>query len=110
ASVLTVPAAFTRRTGEAHWHILQRARAVENGAFVISAAQGGRHENGRETYGHSLIVSPWGEVLAEAGTEPEVILAEIDLAAVDDARARIPTLDHDRAFAPASPASERQAS
>ncbi len=110
AEVLTVPAAFTKRTGAAHWHILQRARAVENGAFVISAAQGGLHENGRETYGHSLIVSPWGEVLAEADTEPGVILAEIDLAGVADARARIPTLSHDRPFAQPSPLQERRAS
>src|SRR5690606_14182235 len=66
AEVLTVPAAFTRQTGEAHWHVLQRARAIENGAIVIAAAQGGKHEDGRETYGHSLIVDPWGRVLAEA--------------------------------------------
>ena len=66
AAALTAPAAFTRQTGEAHWHVLQRARAIENGAFVISAAQAGRHADGRETFGHSIIVSPWGEVLAEA--------------------------------------------
>ncbi|SFI28311.1 carbon-nitrogen hydrolase family protein [Methylobacterium brachiatum] len=99
AEILTAPACFTRQTGEAHWHILQRARAIETGAFVISAAQGGVHEDGRETFGHSLIVDPWGRVLADAGgAEPGVILAEIDLAQVADARARIPALQHGRAF------------
>ncbi|MGF7158498.1 putative amidohydrolase [Rhodoligotrophos appendicifer] len=98
ASVLTVPAAFTRQTGEAHWHILLRARAIENGAFVIAPAQGGTHDSGRETYGHSLIVSPWGDVLAEAGTEPGVILAEVDMAAVRQARGRVPSLTHGRRF------------
>ncbi|SFL67849.1 carbon-nitrogen hydrolase family protein [Methylobacterium pseudosasicola] len=99
AEILTAPACFTRQTGEAHWHILQRARAIETGAFVISAAQGGVHEDGRETYGHSLIIDPWGRVLADAGgSEPGVILAEIDLAQVADARARIPALQHARAF------------
>jgi predicted amidohydrolase len=99
AEVLTAPACFTRQTGEAHWHVLQRARAIETGSFVISAAQGGRHEDGRETFGHSLIVDPWGRVIADAGgSEPGVILAEIDLAQVSDARARIPSLKHGRAF------------
>ncbi|QEE37649.1 MULTISPECIES: carbon-nitrogen hydrolase family protein [unclassified Methylobacterium] len=99
AEVLTAPACFTRQTGEAHWHILQRARAIESGAFMISAAQGGIHEDGRETFGHSMIVDPWGRVLADAGgSEPGVILAEIDLAQVADARARIPALQHTRAF------------
>jgi deaminated glutathione amidase len=98
AGVLTIPSCFTRQTGEAHWHVLQRARAVENGAFVIAAAQGGKHEDGRETYGHSLIVDPWGRVLAEGGTQPGVILAEIDLALVADARQRIPSLQHGRPF------------
>jgi deaminated glutathione amidase len=99
AEVLTAPACFTRQTGEAHWHVLQRARAIETGSFVISAAQGGRHEDGRETFGHSLIVDPWGRVLADAaGAEPGVILAEIDLAQVADARARIPSLQHGRPF------------
>ncbi|KMO39970.1 amidohydrolase [Methylobacterium variabile] len=97
AEILSAPAAFTRQTGEAHWHVLQRARAIETGSFMISAAQGGRHEDGRETYGHSLIVDPWGRVLAEAdGAEPGVILAEIDMALVADARARIPALRHAR--------------
>lgn len=98
ASVLSAPACFTRQTGEAHWHVLHRARAIETGSFMISAAQGGRHEDGRETYGHSLIVDPWGRVLAEAGMEPGVILAEIDLDAVEAARGRIPALKHGRDF------------
>lgn len=99
ATVLTAPACFTRQTGEAHWHILQRARAIETGSFMISAAQGGRHEDGRETFGHSLIVDPWGRILADAeGDAPGIILAEIDLARVADARARIPTLAHARPF------------
>jgi deaminated glutathione amidase len=100
ARVLTAPAAFTRKTGEAHWHVLQRARAIENGAYMISAAQAGRHEDGRETFGHSLIVGPWGEVLAEAGGEGEaVILADIDGQASQDAQARIPSLKNERPFA-----------
>ncbi|MCJ2070346.1 carbon-nitrogen hydrolase family protein [Methylobacterium sp. J-030] len=99
AEVLTAPACFTRQTGAAHWHVLQRARAIETGAFVISAAQGGVHEDGRETFGHSIIVDPWGRILADAGgDEPGVVLAEIDLAQVADARARIPSLKHGRAF------------
>lgn len=99
ATVMTAPACFTRQTGEAHWHILQRARAIETGSFMISAAQGGRHEDGRETFGHSLIIDPWGRILAEAeGDAPGIILAEIDLARVADARARIPTLSHARCF------------
>lgn len=98
ASVLTAPACFTRQTGEAHWHILQRARAIETGSFMISAAQGGLHEDGRESYGHSLIVDPWGRILAEGGTEPGVIFAEIDLTLVDDARARVPALRNARPF------------
>jgi predicted amidohydrolase len=98
AVLLGAPACFTRQTGEAHWSILQRARAIETGSFMISAAQGGRHEDGRETYGHSIIVDPWGRVLAEAGTEPGLILARIDVAEVERARARIPTLRHTREF------------
>ena len=97
AEVLTVPAAFTRQTGEAHWHVLQRARAIENGAFVIAAAQGGLHEDGRETYGHSIVVDPWGRVVAEAeGDEPSVLIAEIDTAAVHAARGKIPNLRNAR--------------
>ncbi len=99
AAFIAIPAAFTQVTGAAHWHVLVRARAIETGAFVFAAAQGGRHENGRETYGHSLVVSPWGDVLAEAGTEPGVIVADIDPAQVALARSRIPALRHDRAFA-----------
>ncbi len=98
AFMLSVPSAFTETTGKAHWHVLLRARAIENGAFVIAPAQGGTHANGRKTYGHSLIVAPWGEVLAEAGTEPGVIVADIDPALAGDARARIPNLKHDRPF------------
>ncbi|GJD31876.1 Deaminated glutathione amidase [Methylobacterium adhaesivum] len=99
ASILTAPACFTQQTGEAHWHVLHRARAIETGSFMISAAQGGHHEDGRDTYGHSLIVDPWGRVLADAGgNAPGVILAEIDLARVADARARIPALQHARPF------------
>ena len=98
AAILAVPSAFTRQTGEAHWHTLLRARAIETGSYVLAAAQGGRHENGRETYGHSLIVSPDGEVLAEAGVEPGVIHAHIALSVVDEFRRRIPSLQHDRVF------------
>lgn len=98
AGYLSVPSAFTKPTGEAHWHVLLRARAIETGCFVFAPAQGGSHENGRETYGHSLIIDPWGEVLAEAGTDPCVILAEIDPARIDEARSRIPSLTHDRAI------------
>ncbi|WP_454918045.1 carbon-nitrogen hydrolase family protein [Xanthobacter sediminis] len=98
AKVLTVPSAFTRATGEAHWHILLRARAIENGAYVLAAAQGGKHENGRETYGHSLIVDPWGRVIAEGGSDPGVLLAEIDMKEVASARARIPSLTNGRRF------------
>ena len=93
AEVFCVPAAFTRQTGRAHWKTLLAARAIECGAFVIAAAQGGAHEDGRETFGHSLIVSPWGDILAEAkGDEPGVILAEIDPLRVKRARAQIPSL------------------
>lgn len=99
AFLFTIPSAFTVPTGNAHWHVLQRARAIENGAFVIAPAQGGTHANGRKTYGHSLIVSPWGEVLAEAGTEPGVIVADIDPALAAEARAKVPNLQHDREFA-----------
>ena len=98
AKLFTVPSAFTVPTGQAHWHVLLRARAIETGSFVLAAAQGGKHESGRETYGHSLIVSPWGEVLAEAGTEPGIVIADLDLAQADLARARIPALVHDRAM------------
>ncbi len=100
AQILTVPAAFTRQTGEAHWHTLLRARAIENGAFVVAAAQGGLHEDGRETFGHSLIVDPWGRVLAEADhDQPGVIVADIDLADSAAARQKIPNLKNAREFA-----------
>ncbi|SIQ64271.1 Predicted amidohydrolase [Rhizobium sp. RU35A] len=99
AEILTVPAAFTRQTGEAHWEILLRARAIENGAFLIAAAQGGVHEDGRETYGHSMIIDPWGRILAEAGGAGEaVLLADIDIADVQAARAKIPNLKNSRDF------------
>lgn len=97
AKLFTIPSAFTVPTGQAHWHVLLRARAIETGSFVLAAAQGGTHESGRETYGHSLIVSPWGDVLAEAGTEPGLLLADIDLADADLARARIPAWSNDAA-------------
>lgn len=98
ADFLAAPSAFTKQTGEAHWHVLLRARAIETGCFVLAAAQGGLHENGRTTFGHSLIVSPWGEILAEADDQPCVIAAEIDLARVTAARERIPALSHVRPF------------
>jgi predicted amidohydrolase len=98
ATMLAIPSAFTQQTGEAHWHVLIRARAIENGSFVFAAAQAGKHESGRETFGHSLIVDPWGRILAEGGTEPGVVMAEIDLAEVGKARSRIPSLQHGRRF------------
>lgn len=98
AKYLAAPAAFTRITGEAHWHTLLRARAIEAQSFVFAAAQGGLHDNGRETFGHSLIISPWGEILGEAGTDPAVVVADIDLSILDDVRRRVPSLTHDRAF------------
>jgi deaminated glutathione amidase len=99
AEVMTVPAAFTRQTGEAHWEILLRARAIENGVFVIAAAQAGVHEDGRETFGHSMIIDPWGRVLTSAGgTGEAVILAEIDPAAVKAAHDKIPNLKNGREF------------
>jgi predicted amidohydrolase len=99
AEILTVPAAFTRQTGEAHWHVLLRARAIENGAYLIAAAQGGKHEDGRETYGHSMVVDPWGAVVAEAEhDEPGVVVADIDIAQVAAARRKIPNLSNARPF------------
>ncbi len=96
AEIIGAPACFTRQTGEAHWHVLNRARAIETGCFMISAAQGGLHEDGRESFGHSLIIDPWGRILAEGGTEPGVITAAIDLEDVARARGRVPSLRHDR--------------
>jgi predicted amidohydrolase len=106
SSFIAAPSAFTRQTGQAHWHVLNRARAIENGAFVLAAAQGGRHENGRETFGHSLAVDPWGRILAEGDTEPGVILARIDPAEVTAARAKIPSLQHGRRFETIEPMAE----
>jgi predicted amidohydrolase len=106
ATILTIPSAFTRVTGEAHWHVLIRARAIETGSFVLAAAQGGKHENGRETFGHSLVVDPWGRILAEGGTEPDVIMAEIDPAEVATARAKVPSLQHGRRFEIVEPMAE----
>ncbi|MCB1555959.1 MAG: carbon-nitrogen hydrolase family protein [Alphaproteobacteria bacterium] len=102
ARILTVPAAFTVPTGQAHWEVLLRARAIETGSFVLAAAQCGIHEGGRETYGHSLIIGPWGEVLAQGQEVPGVIMAALDLSAVDKARRAIPVLSHDRAIGLAS--------
>ena len=98
ASILAIPAAFTKKTGEAHWQVLMRARAIECGAFVIAAAQGGTHENGRKTYGHSLIVDPWGKILAEAGDEPCFVAADIDMGLVHRCRQAVPSLTHYRDF------------
>ena len=106
ATMLAIPSAFTKQTGEAHWHVLMRARAIENGCFVLAAAQGGTHENGRDTFGHSLIVDPWGRVLAEGGAEPGVVMAEIDPALVTQARSRMPSLQHGRRFEMAEPIAE----
>jgi predicted amidohydrolase len=98
ATLLTIPAAFTRVTGQAHWHVLQRARAIETGCYVLSPAQTGTHVNDRLTYGHAVIIDPWGEVLADAGTEPGIILAEIDPRKVAEVRGKVPSLSHDRPF------------
>ncbi len=100
ADVIALPAAFTVPTGRAHWQVLLRARAIESELFVVAAAQAGRHEDGRETYGHSLVVDPWGEVLLEMDGEPELGFAEIDLARIADVRARIPVHQHRRADRP----------
>jgi predicted amidohydrolase len=106
SSFVAIPSAFTRQTGEAHWHVLLRARAIENGAFVLAAAQGGKHENGRETFGHSLVVDPWGRIVAEGGTGPGVVLARIDPAEVTAARAKVPSLQHGRRFEIVEPMAE----
>src|SRR5689334_4189309 len=96
ADVIAVPAAFTVPTGKAHWHILLRARAIEAGLFVVAAAQVGHHEDGRNTFGHSLVVDPWGEVLLDMGEQPGVGFADIELARISDVRSRIPALNHRR--------------
>jgi len=106
ATMLAIPSAFTKQTGEAHWHVLVRSRAIENGCFVFAAAQGGKHENGRDTYGHSLIVDPWGRIIAEGGTDPGVVMVEIDPAEIANARARIPSLQHGRRFEIVEPMAE----
>ena len=106
AMYLAIPSAFTRQTGEAHWHVLMRARAIENGSFVFAAAQAGDHENGRATYGHSLVVDPWGRVIAEGGTEPGVVFADIDPAEASVARGRVPSLQHGRRFEILEPMAE----
>ena len=107
AQIIAQPAAFTVPTGEAHWHILLRARAIETGAFIVAAAQTGQHEDGRETYGHSLVISPWGRVLLDMGTEPGIATVDIDLGEVADARARIPNLVHARPLGAAQVADAR---
>jgi predicted amidohydrolase len=100
AEVMTIPAAFTRPTGAAHWDVLMRARAIETGAFVLAPAQGGKHEDGRGTWGHSMVVAPWGEVIAQLDhDEPGVLIADLDLAAAAKARAAIPNLVNARPFA-----------
>jgi len=106
ASFLAIPSSFTRQTGEAHWHVLMRSRAIENGCYVIAAAQGGDHEDGRSTFGHSIVVDPWGKVIAEGGTEPGVIFADIDPAEVAAARGRIPSLQNGRRFEITEPMAE----
>ncbi|MFL6758646.1 carbon-nitrogen hydrolase family protein [Sphingomonas sp.] len=96
ADVIAVPAAFTVPTGKAHWHVLLRARAIEAGLFVVAAAQVGHHEDGRNTFGHSLVIDPWGEVLLDMGEEQGLGFADIDLKRISDVRARIPALNHRR--------------
>ena len=100
ARLIAVPAAFTKHTGEAHWHVLLRARAIESGCFVVAPCMWGSHSGGRETYGHSLIVDPWGEVLADGGAGTGVVTADLELACADRVRAAIPALAHDRVFLP----------
>lgn len=98
ARVFTVPAAFTYTTGQAHWEVLLRARAIENGAFVLAPAQCGTHAGGRKTWGHSMVIDPWGKILAQAGHEVGIVEAELNLSLVDEVRQRIPSLQHDREF------------
>jgi len=102
ADLISVPAAFTVPTGKAHWHVLLRARAIEAGLFVVAAAQSGKHEDGRTTFGHSLVVDPWGEVLVDGGDGAKLLFAEIDLARIGEVRSRIPVLQHRRPIAPVS--------
>lgn len=99
AQFIAIPSAFTVPTGEAHWHAILRARAIETQCYVLAAAQGGTHEAGRKTYGHSLVVSPWGEIVAEArDIHPSVVLADVDVTRIEEARQRVPSLEHDRPF------------
>jgi predicted amidohydrolase len=101
ARIITTPAAFTHPTGRAHWEVLLRARAIETGSFILAAAQGGKHADGRTTWGHSTVVGPWGEIVAKLDhDQPGVLMADLDLAQVDSARSRIPALTHDRVFEP----------
>ncbi len=96
--ILAIPAAFAQVTGEAHWHVLLRARAIENGAYVIAPAQCGTHAGDKRTFGHAMIINPWGEIIAEAGVEPCVIMAELDMDMVTKIRTNMPTLQHDKAY------------
>ncbi len=105
AEILSIPAAFTVPTGEAHWHVLLRSRAIENACWVIAAAQTGQHEDGRQTYGHSLVVDPWGEVVLDMGTEPGLGFADISLSRVGEVRGRIPIIAHRRPIPPVESAS-----
>ncbi|MBM3598758.1 MAG: carbon-nitrogen hydrolase family protein [Alphaproteobacteria bacterium] len=98
AEFITIPAAFTQKTGEAHWHVLMRARAIETGCFVVAPAQCGEHAEGRRTFGHSIVVAPWGEVLADGGASPGTSIAEIDFDRVAEARRMVPSLSHDRPY------------
>ena len=106
AQILAIPAAFTKKTGELHWHVLNRARAIENGAYVFAPCSVGDVPGGGAAYGHSLIVDPWGAVIADGGDSPDVVLADIDLAQVSEARSRIPSLSHDKPFTAASALSD----
>ncbi|MDB2415139.1 carbon-nitrogen hydrolase family protein [Rickettsiales bacterium] len=98
ANIICVPAAFTKKTGEAHWHTLLKARAIETGCFIIAPAQTGTHPANRKTFGHSLIIDPWGKIISEAGTGEEIIYAQIDLKMVEKIRKQLPTINHDRKY------------
>jgi predicted amidohydrolase len=98
AQIISVPSSFTVPTGQAHWHVLLRARAIETGCFILAPAQHGTHEDGRETFGHSVVINPWGEVLAERAAEPGLLFAELDLSQVAQARRQLPSLQHARTY------------
>lgn len=98
AQIISIPAAFIKATGDAHWHVLTRSRAIETGCFILAPGQGGKHPDGRETYGHSLIISPWGEILAEADIDPTVIYADLNLNQVKETHQKLASLEHDREF------------